>query len=59
MPNNPGRIEGDYSIGEKEEVKYVDPPKGFGVVKGSSSMNWKYIAAAIVIVIIALLIIFR
>ena len=25
MPNNPGRIGGDYSIGEKEEVHYVDP----------------------------------
>lgn len=34
MPNNPGRIDGDYSIGEAEEVKFVDPGN-FGTVKDS------------------------
>ena len=35
MPNNPGRIDGDYSIGEAEEVKFVDPGN-FGTVKDSA-----------------------
>lgn len=32
MPNNPGRIDGDYSIGEREEVRYIDPGN-FGSVR--------------------------
>ncbi len=60
MPNNPGRIDGDYSIGEKEEVRYVQPPSGFGAVKKKEGIGRKYIfAAAIVITALILFIILR
>lgn len=61
MPNNPGRIDGDYSIGEKEEIKYAAPPQGFGTVKKSSPASYRQyaIAAVVIIVILALFMILR
>ncbi len=60
MPNNPGRIDGDYSIGEKEEVKYIDPGD-FGAVREADGISiiriMKYllpIGIAIVIIALAL-----
>ena len=53
MPNNPGRIEGDYSIGEPEQVKYADPGS-FGAVRVRSSRTGKY-ALVIAVVLIVLL----
>jgi hypothetical protein len=38
MPNNPGRIDGDYSIGEKEEIKYIDPGN-FGAMRKESKVS--------------------
>ncbi len=56
MPNNPGRIDGDYSIGEIEEVKYVDPGK-FGEVRTGKTQNMlKFGLPVAVIVVIALLV---
>lgn len=61
MPNNPGRIEGDYSIGDKEEIRYADPPAGFGAAKRSSFTAYrKYVlVVAAVIIVLALFVIFR
>ena len=53
MPNNPGRIDGDYSTGDREEVSYIDPPQGFGAVKENRSQGPVYVAV-IVIIIVAL-----
>ena len=46
MPNNPGRVAGDYSIGEKEEVKYIDPGN-FGAIREQRHMGRKVYAAAL------------
>lgn len=57
MPNNPGRIAGDYSAEEKEEIRFVDPGS-FGAQrkKGiSRPLKIYLIFAAIVIIIIAAL----
>ena len=57
MPNNPGRIAGDYSIGEKEEIKYIDPGS-FGAIKSRSTIPVRlYILALGFIVLVALIII--
>ncbi len=57
MPNNPGRIDGDYSIGDKEEVAYIEPPSGFGSVKSANArLNQKYLIGVGVILVIVVLI---
>ena len=59
MPNNPGRIEGDYVVGEKEEVKYVDPGD-FGAIKGGGNISDKRytIFVWIAVIVMALVLIF-
>ncbi|MHB1830245.1 MAG: hypothetical protein ACYCO0_02535 [Candidatus Micrarchaeaceae archaeon] len=61
MPNNPGRIAGDYSIGEKEEVKYMDPGS-FGAVReanrGSTIRIMKYLLPIGIAIVIALALVF-
>jgi len=56
MPNNPGRINGDYSIGEKEEVKYIDPGN-FGAVRKTRTPGYReyalVLAAAAIVIIVA------
>jgi len=60
MPNNPGRIDGDYSIGEREEVRYVDPGN-FGAVRHETSRGYiRYaIAAAVALAVIIILVAVR
>ena len=53
MPNNPGRIYGDYSIGEKEEVKYVDPGK-FGEARPDRTAN-RFRSGLLVVVAVVVL----
>ncbi len=58
MPNNPGRIEGDYSIGEKEQIKYADPGS-FGAVRQRQSKTKLYLfIAGVAIITLALSIAF-
>ena len=54
MPNNPGRINGDYSIGEKEEVKFVDPGS-FGAVRKTQARNYKAYAIACAVAAIVII----
>lgn len=59
MPNNPGRIDGDYSIGEPEKVTYVNPGN-FGAVRSTKASRAKYYAAAAAaVVVLAALVYFR
>lgn len=55
MPNNPGRIDGDYSIGEKEEVKYVDPGN-FGAMRSESHPGKIRLYAVVLGVLVVILI---
>lgn len=60
MPNSPGRIDGDYSIGEHEEVQYAQPPSGYGQPMKKSTIDLRYLIAAIVILLILIaIIVFR
>ncbi len=60
MPNNPGRIDGDYTVGEREEVRYADPPEGFGVVKKSKGIDRRYmVVIGVVVILLIAFILFR
>ncbi len=56
MPNNPGRIDGDYSTGDKESVKFVDPGN-FGRIQAKKRYSNSRVFY-LIIIIIALLIAF-
>ncbi len=43
MPNNPGRIEGDYSTGGRDKIIYADPPPGFGAMRKMLSRRNRYV----------------
>ncbi len=54
MPNSPSRIDGNYDITEKEEVKYADPGD-FGALRPKNHISLRIYVGMLIVLAMAVI----